>query len=58
MFGPLQKTPKDQRFILDEDVKAVVVKWFQHQPRMYFEEEIHQLLHQWDACLSTHKDYL
>jgi hypothetical protein len=58
MFSPLQKTPEDQIFIPDADVKVVVVKWFQRQPSVYSEEVIHQLLHQWDACLSTHNDYL
>jgi hypothetical protein len=39
---------------LNEDVKAVVVQWFQQQPREFFVEGIRRLMHQLDACLSTH----
>jgi hypothetical protein len=38
VFGALIKVLKGCRFRLDEDVKAVVVQWLQHQPRDYFME--------------------
>jgi hypothetical protein len=35
----------------------LVVHWFQQQPKEFFVEEIHWLVHQWDACVSAHWDY-
>jgi len=37
-----------------EDVKTVVLHWFQQQPSKFFTEGIHWLVSQWDACLSIH----
>jgi len=37
-----------------EDVKTVVLHWFQQQPRKFFIEGIYWLVSQWDACLSIH----
>jgi hypothetical protein len=34
---------------LNKDVRTVVVQWFQQQPREFFTEGIHQLIHQSDA---------
>jgi hypothetical protein len=56
MCSPLKKAPKGCKFRLDEGVKAVVMQWFQQQPRESFVEEIYQLLHQWNTCLHTHGD--
>jgi hypothetical protein len=43
---------------MDEDERAVVVQWFQQQPREFFVEGIHWLVHQWNACFNTHGDLL
>jgi len=45
---------KGRRFRSCEDVKTVVLQWFQQQPRKFFIEGIHWLVSQWDACLSIH----
>jgi hypothetical protein len=34
--------------------KAVVVQWFQQQPREVITDGIHQLAHQWDDYFSMH----
>jgi hypothetical protein len=34
-----------------KDIKAAVMQWFQQQSRELFVKEIHQLVHQYDACL-------
>jgi hypothetical protein len=57
VFNPLKKALKSRRFWSDEDNKAMVVQWFQQQPREFFVVGILRLVHQWDACLSAHRDY-
>jgi hypothetical protein len=47
VFGPEGLT-----FGSQEAVKAAVLSWFQQHPREFFVEWIHQLVRQWDACLS------
>jgi hypothetical protein len=42
---------------LDEDVKAMVVQWFQQQVREFFVVVIHWLVLQLDICLNAHGDY-
>ena len=37
-----------------EDVKTVVLHWFQQHPRKFCIEGIHWLVSQWGACLSIH----
>jgi histone-lysine N-methyltransferase SETMAR len=56
VFSPLKKVLKGHRFRSGEDIKAVVVQWFQQQPREFL-DGIHQLMCQWDACLNAHEDY-
>jgi histone-lysine N-methyltransferase SETMAR len=58
VFGPLKKVLKGHKFGLEEDIKAVVVQWFQQQPGEFFAEGFHQLVHQWDACIRNHGDYI
>jgi hypothetical protein len=43
VFGLLKQALKGHRFRSDEDVKAIVVQWFQQQPREFFVEGIHWL---------------
>jgi phage terminase large subunit-like protein len=57
VLGSLKKVLKCWKFESDKDVKTVVKQWFQQQPREFFVEGIHRLVHQWDACLITHGDY-
>jgi hypothetical protein len=41
MFSLLNKVLKKCRFGLNEDVKAVVIKWFHQKPKEFFSEGIH-----------------
>jgi hypothetical protein len=41
----------------DEDVNAMIVQWFQQQPRMLFVEGIHWLVLKWEAFINTQGDY-
>jgi hypothetical protein len=34
------------------------VQLFKQQPRQFFAEGTYQLVHQWDACISVHGEYL
>jgi hypothetical protein len=52
VFGPLEKVLKGCTFGSDKDVKTTVVQRIQ-QPREFFVEWIHQLVHQWYACLNS-----
>jgi hypothetical protein len=47
------KSTKGCMFGSDEDIKAVVIQWFQQQPMESFVEQLHWLTHQWDDCLNT-----
>lgn len=49
----LNEAPKGWEFQSDEDVKAIVVQWFQQQPREFFAEGINQQMRQ---CLSGRGD--
>jgi hypothetical protein len=53
LFGhPLKKAPNDHRFGLDEDIRAVLVQWYQQQPKEFFADGIHHLVLLWVACPS------
>jgi hypothetical protein len=53
-----QESTKGCIFVSDEDIKPVVVQWFQQQqPTEFFVEQIYQLVYQQDACLNTYFNY-
>jgi hypothetical protein len=58
MFGPIRKMLKGCRFELEENIKAMVLQWFQQQQlREFFVEGIHQLVCKWVACPYPHGEY-
>jgi hypothetical protein len=45
VFGSLTKVLRGCRYGLGEDIKAVVVQWFQQQPKEFIAKGIHWVLH-------------
>jgi hypothetical protein len=54
LFGSLKEALIGHWFRAEKDIVAVVLQWLQQQTRELSWEEIHLLVCQWDACLSTH----
>jgi hypothetical protein len=44
VLGPIKKLLKGHRFELNKDIKAVIVQWFEQQPREFSAEGIHWLM--------------
>jgi hypothetical protein len=54
LFGSLKEVLKGHWFRVDKDIVAMVLQWFQHQPRELCWEQILLMVCQWDTCLSAH----
>jgi hypothetical protein len=57
MFGRLKKVLKGLWIQVAENIKPVVLQWFQQQPREFFAEGIHHLVLHSATCHSTLGDY-
>jgi hypothetical protein len=58
--GHIEKVLKGHILRSKEDIKAVVVQWYQQQLNQFSVlsvEQIHQLVYQCNACPSVHGDY-
>jgi hypothetical protein len=58
VFGLLQKALEGCTFTQHSDVQVAVAQCFRQQPKDFFADRIHKLVHQLDSCQNACGDFV